>query len=147
MNGLETWLSFILHAGMHLNFRCSPVSVCLGKSLQPAHLSSPLPVSNVLQLTTSRWEFIFGLLAGLLLLVFLKAVNKCVLWIWCHYEYRIAPFTLFLGISVCNDFCNEPYLRPWVLWHVATALLLVWPAQLKEESSVVKGICWEEIHL
>lgn len=31
---LETWLSFILHAGLHLNCRCSPVSVCLGKSLQ-----------------------------------------------------------------------------------------------------------------
>lgn len=30
----ETWPSFILHAGQHLNFRCSPVSVCLGKSLQ-----------------------------------------------------------------------------------------------------------------
>lgn len=27
--------SFILHAGLYLNFRCSHVSVCLGKSLQP----------------------------------------------------------------------------------------------------------------
>lgn len=34
MEVLKTWLSLVLHADMYLNCRCSPASVCLGKSLQ-----------------------------------------------------------------------------------------------------------------
>lgn len=131
MEALDAWLSSILHAGLHLNWRCSPVCVCLGKSLQLPHLSSPPPPlqrtsTDKIQVRVYTW------VPGRAAVVFSQAGHKRMLWILCHYEWRIAPFTHFPGLSICNDsFLRkrdfEPRLK-WVLWLFATAFLLVWPA-------------------
>lgn len=98
-------MRFILHAGLNLNCRCSPVSVCLGKSLQPPPVFTSFSVQRTptdkIQVRVYIWATCCPTV------VFLQAGNQCVLWIVCHYGWRIAPFTHFLGLSSCKTLIWE----------------------------------------
>lgn len=71
-------MSFILHAGLYLNFRCSPVSVCVGKSLQPPPVFTS---SSVQRTSTDKIQVrVYIWVTCCPTVVFLQAGNRCVLW-------------------------------------------------------------------